>query len=126
MGYGFTPCLGSTYLLPAAFGRHLGTEMLFTARPYRGRELAGRGTGPRVVAHDTVPEQGRRIAERIARAPRGAVELLKRHTAGPRLRAARAAYRRELPGHTATLASAEARRRLSEGLAGPTGRGGTT
>ncbi|MEU9349352.1 enoyl-CoA hydratase-related protein [Streptomyces sp. NPDC048278] len=123
MSYGFTPCLGSTYLLPAVFGRQLGTEMLYTARPYRGRELAARGAGPQVVAYDAVPVQARRAADRIARAPREAVELLKRHLAGPRLRAARAAYRRELPGHISTLTSAEARRRLAAGdLAVPPGR----
>jgi polyketide biosynthesis enoyl-CoA hydratase PksI len=118
MGYGFTPGLGATYLLPAVFGRALGTEMLYTARPYRGRELAARGAASLVVAHDAVPDQARRAAERVARAPREAVELLKRQIAGPRLRSARAAFRRELPSHISTLTSAEARRRITSGLAG--------
>lgn len=122
MGYGFTPCLGATSILPTVFGAQLGSEMLYTARPYRGRELAARGAGVQVVAHDAVPERAHRTADRIARAPREAVELLKDQTAGPRLRAARAAFRRELPGHTRTLTSGEARRRLADDLAAPDAR----
>ncbi|MFG2783705.1 polyketide synthase [Streptomyces prunicolor] len=110
--YGFTPCLGATHLLPTVLGPALGTEMLYTGRPYRGRELAARGAPVNIVAHDKVPSRADTVAARIAQAPRTTLQLLKRQLAVPARDLALAALERELPHHTATLAAPEARHRI--------------
>lgn len=110
--YGFTPCLGATHLLPAVLGQALGTEMLYTGRPYRGRELAARGAAVNVVAHDKVPSRAYALARRIAQAPRTTLQLLKQELAAPAKDLALAALQRELPHHTTTLSASETRRRI--------------
>ncbi|MEU1056496.1 polyketide synthase [Streptomyces sp. NPDC005876] len=110
--YGFTPVLGATYLLPAKLGAALGTEMLYSARSYRGRELAERGAGVSVTAHDKVRAEAQRTALRIAQAPRDALERLKAQLREETLGRAQAALAREIPDHEATIGGAEARRRI--------------
>ena len=39
----FTPGMGATALLPALAGHGFASEMMLTAKLYKGRELAGRG-----------------------------------------------------------------------------------
>jgi len=110
--YGLTPCFGATYILPAKMGAALGAEMLYSGRTYRGRELADRGAGILVVAHDSVPIRARHIARRIAQAPRRSLELLKiQLTAASRV-VAEAAQRLEAPDHLSTIADEEVRRRI--------------
>ena len=111
--YGFTPCLGATHLLPAVLGRTLGTEMLYTGRPYRGRELADRGVAVNIAAHDDVPQRAHALARRIAQAPRTTLLLLKQQLAAPARELALAALVRELPHHTATLSTPQARHRIT-------------
>ncbi|MGW3135044.1 enoyl-CoA hydratase-related protein [Streptomyces sp. NPDC001139] len=95
--YGLTPCNGATYLLPARLGTALGTEMLYTGRPYQGRELADRGCGVLVAPHDQVAAKATAIAARMARAPRSTLEALKGQLPGAAL--AEAAHERETAGH---------------------------
>ncbi len=53
---GFTPGAGATTLLPLAVGHHFASEMLMTARHYKGKELKHRGIFNDVVpASDVVP-----------------------------------------------------------------------
>jgi polyketide biosynthesis enoyl-CoA hydratase PksI len=110
--YGFTPILGATYLLPSSLGSALGTEMLYTGRSYRGRELADRGAGVTVTSHDKVCAEAERLAFRIAQAPRHCLELLKSQLTEPVRDRARAALDRESPDHEATITSDEARWRI--------------
>ena len=109
MSYGFTPCLGATYLLPAKLGNVLGTEMLLTGRPFRGKELAQRQNSVPVVPHDEVSPRSHGIARRIAHAPRRSLEILKKELADPARSLAEDALERELPGHLETFASTEVR-----------------
>ncbi|WP_424216139.1 enoyl-CoA hydratase-related protein (plasmid) [Streptomyces sp. BI20] len=104
LAHGFTPCLGSTHLLPAVLGTALGTEMLYTARPYTGRELAARGAGTSFAPHDRVLDRAHATARRVARAPRTTLELLKAQLAAPRRAAAERALAAEIDDHRATLA----------------------
>lgn len=110
--YGFTPILGASYLLPAVMGRALGTEMLYTGRSYRGRELADRGAGVKVTAHDEVNAEAQRMAQQIARAPRHCLALAKSQLVRTVRDGAAAAMEREIPDHEATIATDEARRRI--------------
>ncbi len=110
--YGFTPALGATFLLPARLGPALGTELLYSGRSYRGDELAARGAGVRVTAHDRVSAEAQRIALRIAGAPRDVVERLKSQLRAGLAALAADAHEREIADHEATITSSEARRRI--------------
>jgi polyketide biosynthesis enoyl-CoA hydratase PksI len=107
MQYGVAPYVGATYVVPARLGEALGTEMLLTARGYRGVELKQRGCGVLVVPHDEVPARAREIALTIARAPRASLELLKRELSSKCLLASDAAMDRELEPHMASRALAD-------------------
>lgn len=110
--YGFTPTLGATHLLPDKLGPALGAEMLYTGRTAPGRELRERGAGVLVAAHEEVPGVARRLALRMARAPRDCLGRLKSQLAGEVRRQCQAAMIRETPDHEDTIATAEARRRI--------------
>jgi polyketide biosynthesis enoyl-CoA hydratase PksI len=112
LAYGFTPTLGATYLLPAKLGAALGTEMLYSGRGLRGRELSDRGGGVVVARHDQVPAEARRLALRIAQAPRDCLERLKAQLVRETRAQAESAMAREIPDHEATIGGDEARRRI--------------
>jgi polyketide biosynthesis enoyl-CoA hydratase PksI len=76
--YGFTPGMGATLVLPAKFGPMLAHEMLFTARNYRGGELAQRGVTCPVLPRQEVLPHARRMAGEIASAPRSTLLQLKK------------------------------------------------
>ena len=102
MQYAVAPYIGATYLVPAKIGEALGSEMLLTARGYRGVELKQRGCGVQVVPHDDVPVKARQLATMIARSPRASLELLKQELMGRCLEASDAAMERELEPHMAS------------------------
>lgn len=112
LAYGFTPILGATYLLPAALGTALGSEVLYSARSYRGAELARRGAGVTVAEHDDVPDETQRLAVRIAHSPKDVLRRLKGQLVQHRLAEAEAALEREIPDHEATIADPESRRMI--------------
>ncbi|WP_331751247.1 polyketide synthase (plasmid) [Streptomyces globisporus] len=111
--YGFTPCLGATFLLPSVMGQMLGTEMLYSGRPYLGRELAARGAGVNITAHHLVAHKAVTLAQRMAQAPRLTLELLKQEVVGPARQQALSALGREIANHAATLTSPEVRQRIT-------------
>lgn len=55
--YGFTPGMGATYILPEKMGNSLATEMMFTAKVYRGEELEKRGANVMFADQKDVFEQ---------------------------------------------------------------------
>lgn len=119
MRYGFTPGMGATYLFPERFGRELGTEMLFSARNYRGAELRERGAPVRVVPHAEVPATARELARSVTVAPRASLELLKRELAAPLLAATEAAVAREAELHRTSFRLPEVLDRIVTDYGGP-------
>jgi polyketide biosynthesis enoyl-CoA hydratase PksI len=79
MKYGFTPGMGSTYIIPKRMGEMLGAEMLFTARNYYGLELKARGAQVQVEKKAEVVKVALRIAADLAEKPRLSLQLLKAH-----------------------------------------------
>jgi polyketide biosynthesis enoyl-CoA hydratase PksI len=109
MQYGVAPYIGATHVIPARLGVALGTEMLLTARGYRGRELRERACGPQVVPHGEVPSVSENLALAIARAPRASLELLKRELSAHTLAETDKAMKRELRPHLASRRLGEVR-----------------
>jgi polyketide biosynthesis enoyl-CoA hydratase PksI len=113
LSYAFAPCYGATFLVPARLGARLGAEMLYSARPYSGRELAERRPELLVMPNEQVVPAAHRLAERMAKAPRRSLELLKERLAVPLLQGTADAFTAELPGHLETIASDAARHAIS-------------
>jgi polyketide biosynthesis enoyl-CoA hydratase PksI len=79
MKYGFTPGMGATLIAPVKLGDVLANEMLFTARTYRGEELAARGLPIPVVPRHDVLAHARQLARTVAEKPRLSLLTLKEH-----------------------------------------------
>ncbi len=79
MKYGFTPGMGATYIIPEKFGKLLGTEMLFRAENYYGRELKERGVQAKIVRKKDVVKTAMRIAGELADKPLLSLKTLKQH-----------------------------------------------
>lgn len=79
MKYGFTPGMGSTYVVPKKFGIPLGHEMLFTAQTYRGEELMRRGVPFPILPRRDVLSHACLIARELANKPRSSLTILKHH-----------------------------------------------
>jgi polyketide biosynthesis enoyl-CoA hydratase PksI len=92
---GFIPAMGLTVLLPAAVGHHFASEMIFTGKYYKGRELAERRLFNAVVPGDEVLDRALDLAQRIAEKPRYVLELLKDTLALPKRHALQDAISRE-------------------------------
>jgi polyketide biosynthesis enoyl-CoA hydratase PksI len=92
---GFTPGLGVTSLLPALVGHGFASEMMMTAKFYKGSELRGRGLFTHVVPAAEVLALAVDIAQRIAERPRHVLTMLKAELAIPRRRALMEAMSRE-------------------------------
>jgi len=111
---GFTPGMGTTVLLPALAGHQLAAEMMFSAKYYRGRELAGRGLFAHVVPAPEVEPLARDLALRVVDKPRRVLELTKAALAAPRREALKAALAREHEMHQACFSDTRTRQRIHE------------
>lgn len=78
MKHGFTPGVGSTFLLPYYLGHALGWEMLFTANDYTGKDLRNRGVTVQVVKQDIVLSTAMKMALELAKMPKLSLQLLKK------------------------------------------------
>ncbi len=113
LSYGFSPCMGASWLLPHRLGPVLGAEVLLGAGRHRGRELRERGVPLRVLPHDDVEPAAEALAAQIAMAPRRALEVAKAALAADWRQASERAFQREIPGHLETLRLPEVRRRAA-------------
>ncbi|HEX8611507.1 MAG TPA: polyketide synthase [Telluria sp.] len=112
MKYGFTPGMGSTFILPQKLGISLAGEMMLTASTYRGEELQKRGVPFPVVARDKVHEHALELARTLAEKPRFSLVTLKDHLVLP-LRKQLAAYiEDEIAMHALTFHQPEVKQRI--------------
>lgn len=79
MKYGFTPGMGSTFVLPAKLGITLAEEMMLTARTYRGEELQRRGVPFPVLPRNEIADYALELARSLADKPRPSLVTLKDH-----------------------------------------------
>ena len=111
---GFTPGIGTTSLLPALVGYSFASEMLLTAKFYKGRELRDRGLFNYVVSADEVLKVALELAQRIAEKPKHVLELMKDTLALPRRRALQEALSREHLMHQVCFSRPDTALRIEE------------
>lgn len=112
MKYGFTPGMGSTFILPRKLGLALSEEMMLTANNYRGEELQKRGVPFPVLPRENVLEHALQIARSLAEKPRFSLVTLKDHLVGP-LRAELPKFiEQEIAMHELTFHQPEVKERI--------------
>lgn len=80
--YGFTPGMGATFILKEKFGNNLATEMMYTAKSFRGEELEERGASVVFRPNKEVLSTAINIAKLMADKPVHSLKVLKRELAG--------------------------------------------
>ena len=85
MNMGFTPGMGTTTLLREAVGPYIASEMMFTGKRYKGRELADKGTAINyIIPRSQILGKAQDIALQIAEKSPRSVALLKYSLAAPK------------------------------------------
>jgi len=114
MALGFTPGMGATVALEAAFGPLLAREMLYTGQLLTGAELRRRGAPlPHVLPRGEVEERARSIAQAIAATAPESTRLLRRTLAGRRRAQLETALRDESRMHREVFADPQTRARIA-------------
>jgi polyketide biosynthesis enoyl-CoA hydratase PksI len=96
---GFTPGMGMTALLPELVGTAFATEMLLTAKFYKGRDLRHRRLFTHIAPQNDVLTMTWDIARSMADKPRAVLQMTKDVIAGPRRQAFQSAFPRECLMH---------------------------
>lgn len=112
MKYGFTPGMGSTFVLPQKLGIGLAEEMMIAARTYRGEELHKRGIPFPVLPRAEVMPYALDLARTIAEKPRVSLVTLKDHLVAPLRRGLPPVIDQELAMHETTFHQPEVKARI--------------
>ncbi|WP_026686152.1 SDR family NAD(P)-dependent oxidoreductase [Azovibrio restrictus] len=101
--FGFTPGAGATLVFPRRLGDDLGREVLFSAREWKGRELAGRCPDLSARPREQVLPLALALAHRLARQSRADLEAAKAAAAAPLRQRLEAVLAQELAMHDTTF-----------------------
>lgn len=112
MKYGFTPGMGSTFILPKKLGIALAEEMMLTASTYRGEELHKRGIPFPVLPRENVLEHAMERARILADKPRVSLVTLKDHLVAPLREQLPGFIEKEIAMHERTFHQPEVRDRI--------------
>lgn len=113
MQYGFTPGMGSTYIIPKKLGICLAEELLIGAGKYRGAELEKRGIPFPVLPRAEVLDYALRLARQIAEKPLISLVTLKNHLVSSLREKLPKIIERELIMHEKTFHQVEVRDRIT-------------
>lgn len=113
MKYGFTPGMGATCILPQKLGLSLATEMMLTARNFRGEELQQRGVPFPVLPREKVMAYAIDLAENLAEKPRISLVTLKNHLMARLRNELPTAIAQEVSMHDVTFHQPEVKERIA-------------
>lgn len=100
---GFTPGAGATLIFPRRLGDDLGREVLFSAMPFKGRDLKARAPGLHVLPGARVLPEALRLAHTLARRTRDELIAAKSDSVHELLEALPGVLQRELDMHRRTF-----------------------
>lgn len=112
MKYGFTPGMGATLIVPKKLGLSLGSEMLMSARNFRGDDLAKRGVPFPVLPRAEVLTYAYQLASELAEKPRKSLITLKSHLMSEVRRQLPKIIQQEVAMHEETFHQPEVRERI--------------
>ncbi|HEY3366498.1 MAG TPA: SDR family NAD(P)-dependent oxidoreductase [Symbiobacteriaceae bacterium] len=102
--YGFTPGVGSTFILKEKLGSNLANEMMFTAKSFEGADLRDRGASMLFRPQAEVMGEAVAIARMLAKKPRPTLQVLKQELAGRMLQQLPKIIESEVGMHERTFA----------------------
>ena len=114
MKYGFTPGLGSTYILKQKFGENLANYMMFSADVITGAEIAQRNGSVIVKKASEVLSEAVNTAKRIAQMETRSISLLKSNISGVHLYMMDRIIKNELEMHSEVMETEAVRRRIDK------------
>lgn len=112
MKYGFTPGMGSTFILPKKLGIALAEEMMLTAQTYRGEDLQRRGAPFPVLPREKVLDHALELARSLADKPRLSLVALKDHLVAPLREQLPRFIEQEIAMHDLTFCQPEVKDRI--------------
>jgi polyketide biosynthesis enoyl-CoA hydratase PksI len=112
MKYGFTPGMGSTFILPQKLGIGLAEEMMLAAKTYYGEELQKRGIPFPVLPREKVMEYALELAATLAEKPRVSLVTLKDHLVAHLREGLPKVIAREIEMHAKTFHQPEVKDRI--------------
>lgn len=112
MKYGFTPGMGTTFILPRKIGIGLAQEMMLAAKTYRGEDLQKRGIPFPVLSRTEIMEYAYDLARTVAEKPRVSLVTLKDHLVAPLREGLGPVIQQELLMHEKTIHQPEVRQRI--------------
>lgn len=112
MKYGFTPGMGSTFILPKKLGIGLAEEMMLGATTYRGEDLQRRGIPFPVLPRDAVLPHALELARSLAEKPRVSLVTLKSHLVAPLRQELPRFIEQEIAMHEITIHQPEVKERI--------------
>ncbi len=122
MNMGFTPGMGTTTLLPLLVGPFIASEMMYTGRRYKGKELAVAGTAINyILSKKEVMDKARDVALQIAEKSKKSVYLLKYALNAPKKKLLIEARLQEDMMHHISFGYAETKAIINEMYAGKEG-----
>lgn len=119
MKYGFTPGLGSTYILKQKLGENLANYMMFSADILTGGEIAMRNAPVIVRKSEEVISMAVDMARKIAKSELNALSLLKKSVSGEHMYMLDRAVENELEMHSQTIVTVEAKERINKFFVDP-------
>lgn len=112
--YGFTPGMGATCILRERFGVSLSTEMMFTAKSYKGSELKDRGASVLFAKKEDVLNESLSLASILCEKPRETLITLKEELASRILKQLPDVIKREETMHRKTFGQSEVKERIEK------------
>lgn len=114
MDMGFTPGMGTTRLIQAAFGDYLSAEMMFGCKYFKGKHLQDKAMVNAIVDRAEVEAYADELASRMSDKPRKAMTLLKRSLGYKKRRLFEEARTMESFMHEICFADPETQARIRE------------
>lgn len=115
MKYGFTPGMGSTFMLKEKLGGNLAMEMMMTARSFSGEELEKRGAGIIFKDNDKqVMKEAMELARNLAQKPKKSLSVLKKEMSEKVLAHITEAISHEVQMHDVTFSTPEVKERIED------------
>lgn len=106
--------MAATYNVPRCFGEKLGSEMLFSARNYRGQELKDRNPSLVVYERKDVLEKALELARSFSDKTLTSTKILKQHLIGSVKKKLPEIVKAEVLMHAQTITSPETQARISK------------
>jgi acyl transferase domain-containing protein/acyl-CoA synthetase (AMP-forming)/AMP-acid ligase II/acyl carrier protein/NADP-dependent 3-hydroxy acid dehydrogenase YdfG len=103
--YGFTPGVGSTYILKEKLGNALANEMMYTAKSFSGEDLKSRNASLIFCEPDSVGSEALSIARMLSKKPMQTLRALKHELSGRILRELVEVIDSELAMHEETFSN---------------------